>query len=59
MVKLNKVQRSDLVATRFSTNRDFASGSGAERNPHAPGIFLYQAMVDAIADNVSTGPELE
>lgn len=27
-----------------------ASGSGAERKPHAPGIFLYYAMVDAVAD---------
>jgi hypothetical protein len=37
-----------------------ASGSGAgERNPHAPGIFLYQAMVDAIHDNISVAnPEL-
>lgn len=38
-----------------------ASGSGAgDRNPHAPGIFLYQAMVDAIADNVSlSSPDLQ
>lgn len=27
-----------------------ASGSGADRKPHAPGIFLYQAVVDAVAD---------
>jgi hypothetical protein len=35
-----------------------ASGSGSDRNPHAPGIFLYQAVVDAVAD-ISTSPELE
>lgn len=35
-----------------------ASGSGADRKPHAPGIFLYQAMVDAIAD-ISGEPSLE
>ncbi len=27
-----------------------ASGSGIDRNPHAPGIFLYQAIVDLFAD---------
>lgn len=27
-----------------------ASGSGIERQPHAPGIFLYHAIVDAFAD---------
>ena len=37
-----------------------ASGSGVDnRNPHAPGIFLYQAVVDFFADNTSLGsPEV-
>jgi hypothetical protein len=31
-----------------------ASGSGTgERNPHAPGIFLYQTVTDATADAIS------
>lgn len=36
-----------------------ASGSGENRKPHAPGIFLYQAMVDAIADLSGSSPELQ
>lgn len=27
-----------------------ASGSGTDRKPHAPGIFLYQAIVDVFSD---------
>ena len=33
-----------------------ASGTGADHQPHAPGIFLYQAWVDAIADISGDSP---
>jgi hypothetical protein len=35
-----------------------ASASGADSKPHAPGIFLYHFMVDAITD-ISSSPELQ